>query len=203
MHTFDSLCRYPKRKNVSLSNPLTRIRRTRLSQGVGPRNPLAKNRILRSVNRIARLRGRVGRGKPLAPSARLRSLFQAVEILILHRRSVGRVPVWLPPLPLSPQAGERARRACGDRQAPRSKSLLLHLARRRLRRTPAAAAREGVEAALRPGAVDGALREHIPGGVPVAERIAVPRRARRETRQAELFPDAARAFHVFARRQRE
>src|SRR3984957_12217890 len=54
MHTFDSLCRYPKRKNVSLSNPLTWIRRALLSQGVGPRNPLAKNRILRSVNRIAK-----------------------------------------------------------------------------------------------------------------------------------------------------
>src|ERR1700731_4592889 len=62
MHTFDSLCRYPKRKNVSLSNPLTRIRRTRLSQGVGPRNPLAKNRILRSVNRIA-LKGGEGEGR--------------------------------------------------------------------------------------------------------------------------------------------
>src|ERR1700722_17697249 len=62
MHTFDSLCRYPKRKNVSLSNPLTRIRRTRLSQGVGPRNPLAKNRILRSVNRIA-ARGERERGR--------------------------------------------------------------------------------------------------------------------------------------------
>src|ERR1700724_3398111 len=63
MHTFDSLCRYPKRKNVSLSNPLTRIRRTRLSQGAGPRNPLAKNRILRSVNRIAALAGREGWGE--------------------------------------------------------------------------------------------------------------------------------------------
>src|ERR1700722_1240458 len=62
MHTFDSLCRYPKRKNVSLSNPLTWIRRALLSQGVGPRNPLAKNRILRSVNRIA-ARGERERGR--------------------------------------------------------------------------------------------------------------------------------------------
>src|ERR1700722_5882504 len=127
MHTFDSLCRYPKRKNVSLSNPLTRIRRTRLSQGVGPRNPLAKNRILRSVNRIARLRGRVGRGKPLAPSARLRSLFQAVEILILHRRSVGRVPVWLPPPRPPPLAGGGGAGALHVALSLRHRHLMQHL----------------------------------------------------------------------------
>src|ERR1700722_6854921 len=68
MHTFDSLCRYPKRKNVSLSNPLTRIRRTRLSQGVGPRNPLAKNRILRSVNRIAASAGGGGASAVQVPT---------------------------------------------------------------------------------------------------------------------------------------
>src|SRR5215467_5189824 len=65
----------------------------------------------------------------------------------------------------------------------------LNVARRRLRREAAAAAREGILAALVPGAVDSALREHIPGRIPVAEGVAVPRRARREPRQAELVPD--------------
>src|SRR5579871_3453640 len=82
-------------------------------------------------------------------------------------------------------------------------ALLLHLAGGRLGREPAAAAREGVFSALRPGAVDGTAGKHVPGRVPVAERVAVPGRARRESRQAELVPDDARLLHVVARRQRE
>ena len=44
---------------------------------------------------------------------------------------------------------------------------------------------------------------NVPCRVPVAQRIAVPRRLRRERRQAEFVPDRARALHVFALGQRE
>src|ERR1700722_4874402 len=81
--------------------------------------------------------------------------------------------------------------------------ILLHLARRRLRRDAAAAARVGLLPAGLPFAGDGAAREDVPGVGPVAERIAVPRRLRRQRGQMQLLPDRARPLHEFARRQRQ
>src|SRR5260221_13274751 len=80
--------------------------------------------------------------------------------------------------------------------------LPLHLPHRRLRREPAAPARESLGAALRPTSLDGALGITIPGLVPLAQRIAMPRRLRLERRQAKFLPHGARMFHVWARRQR-
>ena len=58
-------------------------------------------------------------------------------------------------------------------------------------------------AALLPFPGDRARRIDVPILRPVAERIAVPRRLRRERRQAELLPDRLRPLHELARRQRE
>src|SRR5712672_1968123 len=82
-------------------------------------------------------------------------------------------------------------------------AFLLHLAHGGLRREAGAAARERVDAALRPGAIGRASRVGVPGRVPVAERIAVPGRLRGEPRQAELLPDGACLLHEIARRQRQ
>ena len=58
--------------------------------------------------------------------------------------------------------------------------LAFDLMYRGLRRQPAAAAREGLGAALRPAALDGALGVAVPGRIPFAERVAVPGRPRLE-----------------------
>ena len=55
--------------------------------------------------------------------------------------------------------------------------LFLHALDRRFRRQPAAALGEGFLAALFPFAGDRAARISVPHRVPIAERIAVPRRA--------------------------
>src|SRR6187200_2882590 len=52
--------------------------------------------------------------------------------------------------------------------------------------------RQGFLAALFPGAGHGALGIGFPGLVPVAERVAVPRRLRCDRRQPELIPYLAR-----------
>src|SRR5262249_43068809 len=73
----------------------------------------------------------------------------------------------------------------GFRRAQPILRFLFHVTGRRLGGEAAAAPREGVLAALVPGAVDGAAGEHVPGRVPVAERVAVPGRARGQPWQAE------------------
>src|SRR5882757_9426815 len=73
--------------------------------------------------------------------------------------------------------------------------LPLHITHRRLRPHAAAAAREGLEAIDLPLAPDGAAREGLPIVGPIAERIAVPGRLRRDRRELELLPDRACALH--------
>src|SRR5262249_53032190 len=85
----------------------------------------------------------------------------------------------------------------------RSEFLLLplHVPHRGLRGDAGTAAREGVAASCLPAAPDGAARKILPVVGPIAERIAVPGRLRRERRELQVLPNGACSLHELARRQ--
>src|SRR5580692_11567902 len=53
-------------------------------------------------------------------------------------------------------------------------------------------------ACVHPARLRGFARARVPFGVPVAERIAVPRHLRAQRRQAEALPQRLGVLHVFA-----
>jgi hypothetical protein len=72
-----------------------------------------------------------------------------------------------------------------------------------LRSKAAAPPRHSIRTVLLPIACHGVAGEKIPGVVPIAQRIPVPRRTNGDWRKAQFFPDRLCALHVFARRQGE
>src|SRR5260370_26671608 len=82
-------------------------------------------------------------------------------------------------------------------------TIALNAAHRRIRFDAAAAARLIGRIALHPFAARRLLGVAVPFLGPVAKRVAVPRRLRRELRQAETFPQQLRVLHVFLLWQRE
>src|SRR5262245_8254772 len=95
-------------------------------------------------------------------------------------------------------AGTRSGCARGAQAPPSVQSALslpLHVAHRCLRPHAAAAACESVGSVHLPLTIDGAAREGLPVIGPVAERITVPWRLRRDRRKLQLLPDRTRALH--------
>src|SRR5258707_4466794 len=70
-----------------------------------------------------------------------------------------------------------------------------------LRSKSAAPPCHGVRAVFLPLSGDGIPRKLIPGLIPIAQRIAVPRLANRKRGQTQLLPNRLRAFHILAHGQ--